>query len=299
MASTRMFKWPRNPLNSDPVQHLSAFFLPRRHRSTDGEFGTFWQGQLDPLIYSCLASFPHVGAKLRVYSYDSNCELPPGVELVDARTICRDETLVGRYIAEGQRSFAKFANLFRYRMIRQTGLCWVDTDILCLRRPDFSSSPMVFGRQLEPSHSWSINNAVLKLPPQHPILRDLIKRATAVVDVDQPWGIIGPSLLTELTKKHRIDHHARDIQAFYPVPSGDCWKPLLPEACGEIRGATRAADFLHLWHESFRRHGLDKWAAPPVGSFLHEVCQDLGTLPRFRRTSSEAELKALIADIAA
>jgi len=238
LASTRMFKWPRNPLNSDPVQHLSAFFLPRRHRSTDGEFGTFWQGPLDPLIYSCLASFPHVGAKLRVYSYDSNCELPPGVELVDARTICRDETLVGWYIADGQRSFAKFANLFRYRMIRQTGLCWVDTDILCLRRPDFSSSPMVFGRQLEPSHCWSINNAVLKLPPQHPI-------------------------------------------------------------CGEIRGATRAADFLHLWHESFRRHALGKWAAPPVGSFLHEVCQDLGTLPRFRRTSSEAELKALIADIAA
>lgn len=143
---------------------VATLWLPGRHRSTDGEFGTFWEGQLDPLIYSCLASFPHVGAKLRVYSYDSNCELPPGVELVDARTICRDETLVGRYIADGQRSFAKFANLFRYRMIRKTGLCWVDTDILCLRRPDFSSSPMVFGRQLEPSHSWSINNAVLKLP---------------------------------------------------------------------------------------------------------------------------------------
>jgi hypothetical protein len=294
-----MFKWHLNPLNSDAVQRLRDLFPPWRRPSTVGEFGTFWQGPLDPLIYSCMASFPHVGARLRVYSYDPVCEVPSGVELADARAICPNETLVGRYIANGRQSFAKFSNLFRYRMIRQTGLCWVDTDMLCLRRPDFSTSPIVFGRQMEASHSWSINNAMLKLPPQHPILRDLIKRAAAVVDIDQPWGIIGPALLTELARKHRIDHHARDIQAFYPVPSDDCWKPLLPEARSEILAATRATDFLHLWHESFRRHGLDKWAAPPPGSFLHEVCQELGTLSRFRRASSEAELRAFISEIAA
>ena len=294
-----MFNWHLTPLNSDRIQRLRDLLLPRRQPSIEGEFATFWQGPLDPLIYSCLASFAHVGAHLRVYSYDRDCEVPSGVELADARSICANETLVGRYIADGRQSFAKFSNLFRYRMIRQTGLCWVDTDMLCLRRPDFSTSPIVFGRQLEPSHGWTINSAVLKLPQQHPILRDLIKRATAVVDLDQPWGIIGPALLTEMAQKHRIDHHARDIQAFYPVPSDDCWKPLLPEACSEIRAATHAADFLHLWHESFRRHGLDKWAAPPPGSFLHEVCQELGTLSRFHRTSSEAEVRAFVAQIAA
>ncbi len=294
-----MFKWHRNPLNTSPAQRLGDWLMPWRRQGTEGEFGTFWQGPLDPLIYTCLASFPHVGARLRVYSYDPACEVPRGVEWVDARTICPNETLVGRYIAEGQRSLAKFSNLFRYRMIRQTGLCWVDTDMLCLRRPDFSSSSIVFGLQLAPSHSWTINNAVLKVPRQHPILRDLIKRAAAVVDIDQPWGVIGPALLTELARKHRIDHHARDIQAFYPVPSEDCWKPLLPDACSDIRAATRDADFLHLWHESFRRHGLDKWTAPPQRSFLHEVCQELGTLSRFRRTSSEAEFRAFIAGIAA
>ncbi len=287
-----------NLLNSSLIQRLRNFLQPSRQRSADGEFATFWQGPLDPLIYSCLASFPHFGARLRLYSYDSACEVPPGVEWADARDICPNESLVGRYIADGQRSFAKFSNLFRYRMIRKTGLCWVDTDMLCLRAPDFLASPMVFGRQLEPSHSWTINNAVLKLPPRHPILGDLIKRAAAVVDVDQPWGIIGPALLTELAKKHRIDHHARDIEAFYPVSSDDCWKPLLPEACSEIRAATSAANFLHLWHESFRRHGLDKWAAPPPGSFLHYVCRELGTLERFRRSSSDAELKAFISEIA-
>lgn len=288
-----------NRLHPGWIQRLRSLFQPSRGGQQSGEFATFWQGPLDPLTYSCLASFPHVSARLRLYSYDANCEVPSGVEWADARTICPNETLVERYIANGQRSYAKFSNLFRYRMIRQTGLCWVDADMLCLRPPDFLAHPMVFGRQLEPAHSWSINNAVLKLPPQHPILPDLIKRAGAVVDQDQPWGIIGPALLTELTRKHGIDHHARDIPEFYPVPSDDCWKPLLPEACSDIRAATRSASFLHLWHESFRRHGLDKWAAPPAGSFLHGVCQELGTLERFCRSYSEAELKAFVAGAAA
>jgi hypothetical protein len=288
-----------NRLHSGWLQGLRDLFQPARSGPCDGEFATFWQGPLDPLTYSCLASFPHFGARLRLYSYDADSDVPPGVEWADARTICPNETLVERYIANGQRSYAKFSNLFRYRMIRKTGLCWVDTDMLCLRPPDFLAHPIVFGRQLETSHSWSINNAVLKLPSAHPILPDLIKRASAVVDIDQPWGIIGPGLLTELTRKHRIDHQARDIPVFYPVPSDDCWKPLLPEACGEIRAATRDASFLHLWHESFRRHGLDKWAAPPAGSFLHGVCQELGTLERFHRSCSEAELKAFIAEAVA
>lgn len=87
--------------------------------------------------------------------------MPPGVEWADARDICPNESLVGRYIADGRRSFAKFSNLFRCRMIRKTRLCWVDTDMLRLRRPDSLARPMVFGRQLEASHSWTINNAVL------------------------------------------------------------------------------------------------------------------------------------------
>jgi hypothetical protein len=290
-----MLNWRWGSGATRQIQRPRGGLWPWRRARGAAEFGTFWQGPLDPLIYTCLASFPHVGARLRVYSYDGGVDLPPGVEHADARAICPDETLVGRYVADGRPSFAKFTNLFRYRMIRKTGLCWVDTDMLCLRPPAFSANAMVFGRQLEASHSWSINNAVLKLPPRHPILWDLITRAADVVDVDQPWGMIGPVLLTELTRTHRLDHHARDIAEFYPVPSDDCWKPLLPEACGEIRAKTRAATFLHLWHESFRRHGFDKWASPPPGSFLHDVCREVGTLRRFARDCRADEVRAFIA----
>ena len=117
-----MFDLVLNPFTSGLMRRLSDWLQPSRAVSCDGEFGTFWQGPLDPLTYSCVASFPHFGARLRLYGYDSAVELPTGVEWADARDISPNESLVGRYVADGQRSYAKFSNLFRYRMIRKTGL---------------------------------------------------------------------------------------------------------------------------------------------------------------------------------
>jgi hypothetical protein len=65
------------------------------------EFATFWRGPLNPLAYSCLASFPYVGADLRVYSYENDLDLPAGVEQADARRICSDMSLLDRYTVSG------------------------------------------------------------------------------------------------------------------------------------------------------------------------------------------------------
>jgi hypothetical protein len=254
-------------------------------------FASLWDGPLDPLIYSCFASFPHHGARLRVYTYDSQLDLPPGVERADARRICPDRSLSTRYIADGRPSFAAFSDLFRYRLVRATGCCWVDADILCLRRPDFSRMPIVFGRQFEPSHSWSINTAVLKLPAKHPVLGELIAAAEAAADVDHPWATIGPILLTELARRHGIDSHARDIGEFYPLPPPDFWKPLLPEQRDHVRRTVASATFLHLWHENFRRSAYDKYASPPARSFLHDTFAEIGTVSRFRRAYDPGGLR--------
>src|SRR5579862_9951210 len=101
-------------------------------RRPEPEFATFWHGPLNPVAYACLASFPHCGAGLRVYSYEASLAVPSGVEVADARLICPDQSLLRRYLAGGRPSLAKFADLFRYLMIRETGCCWVDTDIICL-----------------------------------------------------------------------------------------------------------------------------------------------------------------------
>ena len=118
--------------------------------TADCNFASFWHGgPLHPFAYGCLASFPRAGATIMLYSYDLRLEVPPGVRLADARAIVPDESHVKRYIAGGKPSIATFADMFRYRMIRDTGSCWVDTDFVCLAKPEFAREPYVFCRQAE------------------------------------------------------------------------------------------------------------------------------------------------------
>ena len=259
------------------------------------EFGSFWYGAFNPFAYACLASFAQAGASLRVFSYDPRLDLPPGVRLADARAICPDETLIRRFIANGKPSIATFADMFRYRMIQETGLCWVDTDILCLQRPAFANDRFIFCRQADAVGTSLVNNAVLKLPPSHAALAELVATAQAAIDVDQRWGAIGPFLLTPVLAKHGLDSHALDSRICYPIEPEQFWKLVLPLYRDWAADAVRGASFVHLWSEAIVWTGYDFWTCPPAGSYLHEAFERAGALPRFRRVATDDEVLRLMA----
>jgi len=259
------------------------------------EFASFWQGPLNPFAYACLASFPKAGASLSVFSYDSGLELPRGVRLADARAIVPDETLTRRFIAGGKPSIATFADMFRYRMIRETGLCWVDADILCLSKPAFGDDGFVFCRQADAVGKSLVNNAVLRLPPTHPALAELIATAEAAIDVDQRWGAIGPFLLTPVLAKHDLAGRALDSHICYPIEPEQFWKLFLPGYRDWADAAARGASFMHLWSEAIVWSGYDFWACPPAGSYLNEAFSRVAALRRFRRVATEDEVLRLMA----
>jgi hypothetical protein len=259
------------------------------------EFGSFWYGPLNPFAYACLASFPQARVSLRLFTYDQNVELPPGVVRADARTICPDESLVSRFIADGKPSIATFADMFRYRMMRQTGCCWIDTDMLCLSKPAFESDGFVFCRQADAVGTSLVNNAVLQLPPSHPALAELERVAEAAIDVDQKWGAIGPFLLTPILAKYNLTRHALDSHVCYPIEPEQFWKLFLHSEREWVADAVRGASFVHLWSEAIAWTGYDLWTCPPAGSYLHEAFEHLGALDRFRRVVSEDEVLRLMA----
>ena len=259
------------------------------------EFASFWHGDLNPFAYACLASFAKAGASLRVFSYDPRLELPPGVRLADARAIYPDETLTRRFIANGKPSIATFADMFRYRMIQETGCCWVDADILCLSKPDFGNDGFVFCRQADAVGTSLVNNAVLRLPPSHPALAELVATAEAAIDLDQRWGAIGPFLLTPVLAKYGLDGHALDSRICYPIEPEQFWKLFLPGYRDCAAFATRSASLVHLWSEAIVWSGYDFWACPPAGSYLHEAFGRVGALQRFRRVATEDEVLRLMA----
>ena len=258
-------------------------------------FITFWHGPVDPITYTCLASFPRRGVGLRVYSYDPAIELPEGVQRADARRIVPDEELLGRFSVDGQASLSAFSDYFRYLAIKSTGSCWVDSDVVCLRRPTFGRNTLVFGYQGRKCEGpWALNGAVLKLPRRHPMLRYLCASAALAVDADTRWGTIGPLLVTQAARRYGVVDSARPAGAFYPIGFTGFWKMLLPERKAEVRRGSAESQFLHLWRESYRRAGYDETIAPPEGSYLHDLCGKLGTLDRFRRTYGREELRAIL-----
>jgi hypothetical protein len=258
------------------------------------EFASFWHGTLNPFAYACLASFPEAGVSLRVYSYDLRLDLPPGVQLEDARAICPDESLTRRFIANGKPSIATFADMFRYRMIQETGFCWVDADILCLRKPGFRNG-FVFCRQADAVGTGLVNNAVLRLPPSHPALAELVRTSEAAIDVDARWGALGPFLLTPVLAKHSLTECALDSRICYPIEPEQFWKLFLPAYRDWVVEAADGATLVHLWSEAIRWSQYDFSVSPPAASYLNEAFRRAGALPRFRRVASVDEVLRLMA----
>ena len=259
------------------------------------DFASFWHGgPLQPFVWGCLASFPREGARLALYSYDRDLAVPDGVRLLDARTICPDETLVERYLANGKPSIATFADMFRYRMIRETELCWVDTDLVCLQAPAFANDPFVFCRQADAVSTLLVNNAVLRLPSAEPALAELVATAEAAAGVDGRWGALGPFLLTPVLERHGLYARAFAPHVCYPVEPEQFWKPFLSAWRDEVARTVEGATFLHLWSEAIRWSGYDSAACPPQGSWLHERFDQLGVLDRFARICGEDEVLRLM-----
>ncbi len=267
----------------------------------DTDFASFWHGgALTPFAWACLASFPDAGATLGLYSYDPTLETPPGVQRLDARRIVPDETLVSRYLANGKPSIATFADMFRYRMIRDAGQCWVDTDLVCLTAPAFAKDPIIFCRQADAVSQLLVNNAVLRLPAESPALAELIATAEAAVDVDGRWGALGPFLLTPVLEKHGLYAQAFEPRVCYPVEPEQYWKLFLPAHRDEVARIVDGATLVHLWSEAIRWSGWDFSVGPPVGSYLWERFRKVGALPRFARIGDADEARRLMGkDIAA
>lgn len=226
-------------------------------------FQTFWHGgALSPYECLCLASFVDHGHRLDLYGYDPDLAVPAGVALRDAREIAPAEAVFRYGGGPGQGSPAAFANLFRYELLLRHGGWWIDTDVLCTGGaiPD---SAEFFALEVP----GRVNCAVLRFPPDHPVMRDCRdearRRGQAVA-----WGETGPALVTAMLARHGLLDRAAPAACCYPFDWNAVWRLFDPAEAASLRQATAAAFAIHLWHEIIRRAGIHKWTGVPEGCFL-------------------------------
>lgn len=241
---------------------------------------SLWIGDaLGAVERACLRSIMRHGHRLALYCYGEPAGVPDGVEVRDAGSILPQSAI----FRQPGGSVGHFADWFRYELQRRALGTWVDTDIYLLRpiemEPDY-----LFGEQ-EPG---VINNGVLRLPPQSPVLIELLRpfqrgttpdwlpwrsripaRVREIVGgkVDfarLPWGSTGPHALTALARKHGLLSKALPPDIFYPAPWQEAGWIRNPEVTVE-QVATDRTIAVHLWNECIKGF---KDEAAPEGSFL-------------------------------
>ena len=247
---------------------------------------SLWIGaSLGRVERACLRSVLAQGHRMTLWCYDPPAGVPEGVDLADAATVVPRSAI----IAHRTGSVALFANRFRYELQRLGHGLWLDCDVYLLA-PLADLPDHVFAW----TDASQINNAVLRLPPDCPMLARLLAvfeerdvppwlpwRArppawwrlvrTGRSGLSQmPWGSAGPAALTWLARRSGHDGLAMGSSVFYPMHwSRSSW--IVDPALSLERVVTPETRAVHLWNELIKTY---KDSPAPPGSFLARLQEE-------------------------
>jgi hypothetical protein len=257
---------------------------------------SFWHGPMTWLERLCFASFVRQGHPVHLYSYNPIVGLPEGVELRDAAELIPRDRLI---FYKGSGTPGIFADFFRVVLQRERRGIWVDADVYCVR-PIVDPPEYLFGWE----QSGSVNSAVLLLPPDSPLLDDLLTifergprpiwepylpllrrlevaarrlAGDRVAPEYMQYGATGPMALTYYIKKRGLIDRVQPREVFYPVPYRGI--PALMQPGSTFNGLVSSRTIaVHLWRSQLTERGQVEIELPALGSALFDLCVKDGVL---------------------
>lgn len=241
---------------------------------------TLWIGDaLGPVERACMLSVLRQGHALALYCYRKPSGVPDGVEICDAAEILPERNVF--FHRSG--SVAFYSDWFRYELLKRGLGTWVDTDMYLLAPLDIAQE-YLFGEE----SPGMINNAVLRLPPDSPMLPLLLepfekkkmpattparlrlpmkarKALTGAVDLTRlAWGSTGPLALNAFAQRFGLASRALPPDVLYPVLWTDAeWIRDPARTLEEVTTDRTVA--VHLWNECIKSFKNDP---APAGTFL-------------------------------
>jgi len=255
---------------------------------------SFWHGPLSWLERLSIVSFRRAGHRVEVYSYDPIEGMPEGAVAKDAAEILPRDRLV---FYKGKGTPGVFSDYFRMSLLRARRGVWADLDVYCVRPimgpPDYLMSY---------ERPGSVNGAVLHIPAEAPLLRDLLsifeepkrpllephlpmmrrlevaaKRLAGrkVAPEDMQYGATGPFALTYYVSRRRLQHLVLPSSVFYPLGYADI--PALMQPGSSVESAIGPDTLgIHIWRSQLTRRGRAEMPLPEAGSALHTLCMREG-----------------------
>jgi hypothetical protein len=217
------------------------------------DFGSLWIGNpLSKVEQTALASFIYYGHSFTLFVYDMDMVVPKGVIKKDANSIIAESE-----IFKVQDSYGPFADMFRYTMIKKTGLIWTDTDSICLRS-DWDFGDYLFGFEEDDR----LANGILKMPQDSDLINFLINNSVKYDKTKIVWSEIGPLLVTKGAKRFNVLKYAQPPEVFYPVHFWQ-WKKIWVNGYKqEVLDKCKDAHTLQIWNQFLNREGVDKNKLP-------------------------------------
>lgn len=253
---------------------------------------------------ACINSVLRQGNPITLWCYKAPANVPGGVELADASEILPETAI----IRDQAGSVALFANWFRYELQRLEKGVWLDVDIYLLKPlpereyllawepplPAPAGRVRALVRSLRKVRTSWINNGVLRLPPDSPMLPPLLelfrqKKVPAWLPLQHklaaysrliltgrtglskmPWGTAGPKAVTALAEKYGLADLALPPVVFQPFHWSDARWIADPQRSLQEK-VTADTVGVHLWNEcikTFKEH------AAPAGSFLRQLQEE-------------------------
>ncbi|GLQ53380.1 hypothetical protein [Devosia nitrariae] len=258
---------------------------------------TFWHGPLSWLERLSVASFVRQGHRVEVYAYEPVVGLPEGVMVRDAGTILPREALV---FYKDHGTPAVFSDRFRLELMRAGRGVWADLDVYCVR-PIADPPAYLFGYERD----GSVNNAVLLIPAEAPLLADLLevferggKRLVephlppfrrievavrrmlgfTVAPHQMQFGATGPFALTYHIRRHGLEPLVQPRDVFYPLAYEDVPKLMHPGSRLDAVGDRTLA--VHIWRSQLTDRGRAAMPPPAPGSALARLCEVEGVQPQ-------------------
>jgi hypothetical protein len=212
-------------------------------------FGSLWVGNpLSKVEQTALASFIYYGHSFTLFVYDMDMKVPNGVVKADANEIIPESE-----IFKVQNSYGPFADMFRYTMIKKTGLTWTDTDSICLRS-DWDFGDYLFGFEEDDR----LANGILRMPQDSDLIDFLIENSVKYDKTKIVWSEIGPLLVTKGAKRFNVLMYAQTPEVFYPVHFWQWKKIWKKDYKQEVLDKCKNAHTLQIWNQFLNREGIDK-----------------------------------------
>lgn len=227
---------------------------------------SLWVGpRLSTMERLCISSFLRHGHQFHLYIYDELEGIPPGTVVLDGNKVLPASRI---FLYQGHKTYAGFANFFRYKLLLEKGGCFVDADTVCLKPFDFQfeyvfSSEGLNGKQMT-------NLAAIKTPPASPVMEYCWAACEKLDTADLKWSQCGPQLINRAVESCSLQQYIQPPDVFCPVHFSE-WKKLLePALQPQFADATYA---IHLWNELWRRENQDKDSHYPQDCIYEELKQ--------------------------